>query len=66
MINMIALLLVVCFLCFLEALREIRNNQRKANASNALERALDHGFVESPLTAEEIAALHAARWDGDR
>jgi hypothetical protein len=44
----------------------MRNNRRKANADDALRRALDHGFVEEPLSEEEIAALHAARRDGDR
>lgn len=66
MFTTIAIGLVIGFLFLLEALREIRTAHRQASAANALQRALDHGFTESPLTAEEIAALHAARWDGDR
>ena len=64
MITTIAIGLMLSFLFFCEALREIRNNRRKANASNALQRALNHGFIESPLTEEKITELRASRWDG--
>jgi hypothetical protein len=66
MLTTIAIALIGGFVFLLEALREMRNNRRKANADDALRRALDHGFVEEPLSEEEIAALHAARRDGDR
>lgn len=65
MIWAIFILLATSFGLLVWALEEIIAHKELNQANARLDAAINARYSEPRMTAEEIAAMHATRWDGD-